>query len=370
MNHVPDTTDVVVVGAGQAGLATGYHLGRRGVRHQILESRPTLGGQWRERWDSLRLFTPARYSHLPGMPLPLAGGDLPTKDQVADYLESYARRFELPVRTGVSVTGLAVAGDGFDLATSAGPLRASRVVVATGPNAMPRIPAAAASLDPAVVQLHSSEYHNPDQLPDGDVVVVGAGTSGAEIALELARSGRRTYLAGRPTPHIPDPVVRFTGPLYWAFVNHVLTRSTPIGRKAAAGFTSRGAPLIRVSMEQVRAAGVMPLPRLTGTRDGNPVFGDETVGRPAAVVWATGFGPDLRWLPDIPLTPDGWPITRRGLVDAIPGLAFVGLPFQYSLTSGLIGGVGRDAGFVAEALSGPQPHARPLPHLADRRRTP
>ncbi len=352
-NHSP--MDVIVVGAGQAGLATGYHLGRRGVRYQILESRPALGDQWRERWDSLRLFTPARYSHLPGLALPLARGEFPTKDQFAEYLQSYARRFELPVRTGVSVTGLRVDADGFELTTSAGPLRASRVVVAGGPHGSPRIPAAAASLDPAIVQLHSSSYRNPAQLPDGDVVVVGAGTSGAAIALEVAQSGRRTYLAGRPTPHIPDPVFRYAGPLYWAFVNHVLTLRTPVGRKVADGFTTRGAPLIRVSMEQVQAAGVTTLTRLTDTSDGIPVFGDQTVGRPAAVVWATGFGPDLSWLPDVPVTPDGWPITQRGLVDAMPGLAFVGLPFQYSLTSALIGGVGRDAEFVVNALTRPQP---------------
>lgn len=355
MSENQSPLDVVVVGAGQAGLATGYHLGRRGVRYQILESRSAPGDQWRERWDSLRLFTPARYSHLPGLPLPLAGGEFPTKDQFADYLEAYARRFELPVRTGVSVTGLRSDPDGFDLATSAGPVRAGRVVVAGGSHTIPRIPAAAASLDPGIVQLHSSSYRNPEQLPDGDVVVVGAGTSGAEIALELARSGRRTYLAGRPTPHIPDPVFRYAGPAYWAFVNHVLTLSTPLGRKVAAGFTSRGAPLIRVSMEQVRDAGVTTLTRFTGTRDGAPVFGDQTIGTPAVVVWATGLGPDLGWLPGLPVTANGWPVTRRGLVDAVPGLAFVGLPFQYSLASALIGGVGRDAAFVVDAFTRPVP---------------
>lgn len=354
------TADVVVVGGGQAGLATGYELGRRGVQYQILESRSRIGDQWRERWDSLRLFTPARYSHLAGMPLPVPGGEFPTKDQFADYLESYAGRFDLPVRTGVTVTGLSVVEGGFQLATSAGPLRAARVVVANGGHATPRIPAVASALDAAIVQLHSSGYRNPAQLPDGDVVVVGAGTSGAEIALELARSGRRTYLAGRPTPHIPDPVFRYAGPLYWAFVNHVLTLRTPIGRKVAAGFTTRGAPLIRISMEQVKAAGVTALPRLTSARDGIPVFGDDTVGKPAAIVWATGFDADLAWLPRVPVTRGGWPVTNRGVVDDVPGLAFVGLPFQYSLTSALIGGVGRDAAFVADAMTRPQP-ARPSP---------
>ena len=348
--QVSDQLDAIVVGAGQAGLAAGYHLRGLGCRYEILESRPRVGDQWRERWDSLRLFTPARYSSLPGLALPMPPDSFPTKDELADYLEGYGRHFELPVRTSVRVFGLTGGGDGFGVRASDGERRARRVIVTTGPNTRPRIPALGASLDPSTVQLHSSAYRHPGQLPQGTIVVVGAGTSGAEIALELARSGRRTYLAGRPTPHIPDVVFRFAGPAYWAFVNHVLTLDTPIGRKVAAQFHTRGAPLIRVSMDRVQQAGVTLLPRLTAVVDGAPVFDEQRIGRPEAVVWATGFVPDLEWLPQVRLDRYGQPLTRRGLVEDVPGLGLVGFPFQYSLTSALIGGVGRDAGHVVTSL--------------------
>ena len=350
--------DVVVVGGGQAGLAVGYHLRRQGCRYAILEARGRVGDQWRDRWDSLRLFTPARYSHLPGLPLPLPGAEFPTRDQFADYLGAYARHFDLPVRAGVRVLALQREGGGFVLRTSDGELRARQVVVASGPNTTPWIPAASASLDPSIVQLHSSAYRNPDQLPSGSVVVVGAGTSGAEIALEVAKSGRRTHLAGRPTPHIPDPVFRFAGPAYWSFINHVLTLRTPIGRAVAQKFHARGAPLIRISIDEVERAGARMLPRLTGVVDGSPVFGDAAVagdragiGRPDAVVWATGFRPDLGWFPRADVDEHGDPVTRWGVADGVPGLGFVGFPFQYSLASGLIGGVGRDAGRVVRSLA-------------------
>lgn len=346
-------TDVIVVGAGQAGLATSFHLKRLKVPHVVLESRASIGDQWRERWDSLQLFTPARYSHLPDLGLPMAGGEFPTKDQIADYFDSYAHTFDLPVRTGMRVSGLSRDGTGFRLDTSQGGLEAGRVVVATGPNTVPKIPDFAASLDPGITQLHTSQYRNPQQLPSGPVLVVGAGTSGAEIALELAQAGFPTSLAGRPTPHVPDAVFRHAGPLYWAFVNHVLTLDTPPGRKVAEKFPTRGAPLIRISMEKVEQAGVTRLPRVSGVQDGIPTFGAESAERPTTVIWATGFRPDLTWLPDVPTTPFGEPVTRRGVVESVPGLAFVGMPFQYALTSALIGGVGRDADFVAEWAATP-----------------
>jgi len=351
--------DAVVIGGGQAGLAAGYHLRQLGCRFEVLEARPRLGDQWRERWDSLRLFTPARYSHLPGLTLQLPPKSYPTKDQFADYLDGYARHFDLPVRTGIRVLRLSPTSGGFTLETSAGKRRSRTVIVATGPNTRPVVPAMAAALDPAVVQLHSSAYRRPEQLPEGPVVVVGAGTSGAEIALELAGSGRPVHLSGRPTPHIPDAVFRFAGPAYWAFINRVLTLDTPIGRKVAERFHDRGAPLIRISIEDVTAAGVALLPRLTAVVDGAPVFGEVAIGKPAAVVWATGFVPDLDWLPQAPVDRHGQPVTRRGTLDAVPGIGFVGFPFQFSLASALIGGVGRDAGQVVTALISGRPGADP-----------
>lgn len=263
--------DAVVIGAGQAGLAAGYHLAKTRLQFEILEADPRVGDIWRRRWDSLRLFTPAQHDGLPGLPFPGARNTFPGKEDFAAYLESYAARFGLPVRTGVRVTGVRRAGAGFAVDTAAGTVRAHHVIVATGANALPRLPDAAAGLDPAIRQLHSSQYRSPADIPDGDVLVVGAGTSGSEIALELSAS-RRVLLAGRPTPHIPDPLLRYAGDVYWRFIHHVLTLRTPIGRRVAVGFHQRGAPLVRISAKDLDRAGVIRVPRLTGTAGGQPTF--------------------------------------------------------------------------------------------------
>lgn len=361
--------DALVIGAGQSGLAAGYYLQRAGLEFSILDGADRVGDVWRQRWDSLRLFTPARYSTLPGLDFPAPGASFPAKDAFADYLETYAQHFQLPVRTGIRVHSVRRAGDVFEVDTSAGQLLARTVVATPGSNSTPQIPDMAQALDPGIMQLHSSEYHSPAGLPAGDVVVVGAGTSGAEIALELAQSRPKgtVYLSGKPTAHIPDAVFRFAGPLYWRLVNSVLTLDTKPGRKVAAGFLAHGAPLIRVSVREVERAGAVRLPRLSGAVDGKPVFDDGTAGvgmvdggtpvaeteGPASVrtiIWATGYRPAFQWIDGLAVDSHGWPATIRGVVPKIPGLYFVGLPFQYALTSGLVGGVGRDANYVAEQL--------------------
>lgn len=377
----PHVSDVLVIGAGQAGLAAGYHLKRAGLDFTVLDGADRVGDVWRRRWDSLRLFTPARYSSLPGQKFPAPGGSWPGKDAFAHYLESYARHFQLPVRTGVRVVSVRRTDGIFELQTSAGELRARNIIISTGGNSTPRIPAAAQGVDPGITQLHSSEYRAPSDLPAGEVVVAGAGTSGVEIALELAqaRPAGTVYLAGRPTKHIPDAVFRFAGPLYWRLVNSVLTLDTKPGRKVAAGFHKHGSPLIRVSIEEVERAGAVRLPRFSGTQDGRPVFnggpdaaaadGGTSDGGPAAsvpgsshgdaagpsnvraIIWATGYQPEFGWIRDLPLDADGWPVTSRGVVPELTGLYFVGLPFQYALTSALVGGVGRDAEYVVEQLA-------------------
>lgn len=362
--------DAVVIGAGQAGLAAGYHLARAKLRFEILEEAPRVGETWRRRWDSLRLFTPAQHDGLPGLPFPAARNSYPGKDEFAAYLENYASHFGLPVRTGVRVDGVTAAGSGFAVDTVSGTIRARNVIVAAGANVLPRIPDAAAGLDPGISQLHSSHYRGPADIPDGDVLVVGAGTSGAEIALELS-AGHRVLLSGRPTPHIPDPLLRYAGGAYWRFIHSVLTLRTPVGRKVAATLHQRGAPLIRISPKDLDRAGVVRMPRFTGTSDGCPVFDGGAAARVRTVIWATGYRPDLGWVHGPERAPSGWPQTRRGVVPGVPGLYFVGLPFQYALTSGLIGGVGRDAEYVVRQLARRVPQtsvvaAVPEPRNGDR----
>ena len=186
----------MIIGGGQAGLSTGYHLATRGLPFVILDANERIGDAWRKRWDSLRLFTPARYDGLPGWPFPAPDWSFPTKDEVAGYLEAYAARFDLPVRTGVHVDGLSRNADRYVVAAGDRRFEADQVVVASGAYQRPRVPAFAAELDPDIVQVHSSEYRDPSQLQEGGVLVVGASNSGAEIALEVSR-GHRTWLSGR-----------------------------------------------------------------------------------------------------------------------------------------------------------------------------
>ncbi|MDT3683408.1 MAG: NAD(P)/FAD-dependent oxidoreductase [Truepera sp.] len=344
--------DVIVIGGGQAGLAAAYHLMRAGADFVVLDASERTGDVWRQRWDSLRLFTPAHHDGLPGMPFPAPPGSFPAKDEVAGYLSQYVDRFSLPVRNGVRVTRLTRVGSHFEVLTSQGSIIAGAVVVATGANQLPHVPALAQSLDPHIGQLHSHAYRSPDSVPPGEVLVVGFGTSGAEIAEELALAGRTVSISGEPTFHIPDPVLKVAGELYWHFIHRVLTRRTPIGRKAAPKIVASGAPLIRISASRVEAAGVKRVPRVVSVTEGRPVLADGSLVNADVVVWCTGYAPDFSWIdvPGVSFDERGWPRAPYGLVENVEGLAFVGVPFQVGLTSVLLGGVGRDAAIVVDRL--------------------
>jgi putative flavoprotein involved in K+ transport len=340
--------DTVVVGAGQAGLATGYHLARQDLDYAIVDADARVGDGWRRRWDSLRLFTPAAYSGLPGMPFPAAPAHLPDKDEVADYLERYAERFDLPMRMGTRVEGMSREGARWVLHAGDRRLEAENVVVATGAFHRPRVPALAARLAPAIHQLHSSEYRNPFALPEGPVLVVGVGNSGAQIAMELARF-RPTWLAGRSTGHIPR---RLLGrDVYdWAWpVATRLTRETRLGRRWQQK-ARRGDPLLGIMPEAIAASGVRRLGRVTDVREGLPVCEGEAIA-PAVVIWCTGYVPDWSWI-DAPITDAAGELRHeRGVARDVPGLHFVGLRWQHRITSPLLGGVGEDAAYIAAAIA-------------------
>jgi putative flavoprotein involved in K+ transport len=352
----PEHLETVVIGGGQAGLSVGHHLARRGRPFLILDANQRVGDAWRNRWDSLRLFTPARYDGLAGMPFPAPAHSFPTKDQVADYLESYAERFELPVRNGVRVDRLW--RDDGRLVVAAGERRweADNVVVAMSSFQVPRVPAFAAELSPAIVQLHSAGYRNPSQLQEGGVLVVGAGNSGAEIAVEVA-SRQPTWLAGKESGQVPFRIEGAAArhvfqPLLFRVIGHrVLTVDTPIGRKMRPRLMSHGAPLVRVKPKDLAAAGVQRVPRVVGVRDGHPLSADGRVLEVANVIWCTGFGPDFSWI-DLPVfgERENEPMHHRGVVAGQPGVYFVGLNFLYAMSSGFLPGVDRDAEHVVHAI--------------------
>jgi putative flavoprotein involved in K+ transport len=339
--------DTVVIGGGQAGLAMGYFLARQDRDFVILDAGGRVGETWRNRWDSLRLFTPAFHDGLPGMPFPAPGSYFPTKDETADYLEAYARKFALPVRFGRHVDSLARRDDGYLVSAGNERYAAEQVVVATGPYQHPKTPGFAAGLDLAIFQLHSSAYRNPDQLPEADVLVVGAGNSGAEISVDLAAT-RRTFLSGRDAGYIPIALIHNRLSLWLA--DHVLTTDTRLGRKMSEAHRDRGAPLVRLKAREIAAAGVERVPRVEGVVSGKPRLADGRVLDVAAVVWATGYRLDFGWI-ELPIFDDGgYPVHHRGVVDAAPGLYFLGLPFQYTPTSEHVGGVGNDVRHISEHI--------------------
>lgn len=354
----PDTrtVDTVIIGAGQAGLSTAYHLTRAGRSCVVLDAASRVGDNWRRQWDTLKLYSPARYDGLPGLSFPAPDWSFPGKDQVGDYLEQYARHFSLPVRLDTRVTALDAAADGgFVVSTDEGAWSCRNVVVATGTfGRTPRIPEIAAELDPSILQLHSSEYRRPGQLRDGAVLVVGASHSGTDIAFEVAET-HPTTLAGRDCGQVPFRIesgaAHVAFPLMAFAWRHVLTRRTPMGRKAMPHVRHHGGPMIRVKRADLAARGVERVTdRVEEVRDGLPVVGGEPL--PVAnVVWATGFRQTFDWIRLPVLGDDGWPREMRGVCPDVPGLFFCGLSFQYAFGSMVLLGVGRDAAYVADRIA-------------------
>ena len=352
----PEPLETLVIGGGQAGLSVGHHLAKRGRPFLILDANRRVGDAWRNRWDSLRLFTPPRYNALAGIPFPAPAHSFSTKDQVADYLEAYATQFQLPVRTGVRVDRLWRDDGKFLVAAGDWSWEADNVVVAMSTFQVPRVPPFAGDLRPDIVQLHSAGYRNPSQLQEGGVLVVGAGNSGAEIALEVA-SRQPTWLAGKESGHVPFRIegtaARYVfQPLLFRVIGHrVLTVDTPIGRRMRPRLTAHAAPLVRVKPKDLAAAGIQRVPRVVGVHDGHPLLADQRVLEVANLIWCTGFGPDFSWI-DLPVFGENQhePRHHRGIVANQPGLYFVGLHFLYAMSSGFLPGVDRDAEHIVHAI--------------------
>lgn len=348
--------ETVVIGGGQAGLAAGHHLARRGVDFVLLEANRRIGDLWRSRWESLRLYSPAKYDALPGMPMDGPGHRFPTAREMGDYLEAYAEHERLPTRTGVKATRVRADGDGYAVETSEGTMTARQVIVATGGFQHPYIPDVARELDPAIRQIHSADYRRPDQFADGAVLVVGLAHSGADIAHEAALAGHRTIVAGTAHGQLPFSVDSRRGRMAWPIMRFVatnlLTLRTPIGRKMAPKIRLGGGPLLRYRRQELLAAGVeLPSSRLVGARDGRPMLADDSVHDVATVVWCTGFRPDFSWVEPATVDEHGWPMQERGLAAGAPGLYFLGIPFLFGFTSMLVLGADRDAAFVADAVA-------------------
>jgi len=346
--------ETIVIGGGQAGLCTGYYLQKQGVPFLILDANERVGDAWRNRWDSLKLFSPSRYV-LPGLKLKARTDGFPTKDQIADYLAEYAEHFELPVRNRTRVDRLERQGDGFVLTCGSKRYECRNVIVAMAGYQEPRVPHFAVEIDAGIVQMHSASYRNSSQLNPGSVLVVGAGNSGADIALDVARK-RRTILSGKEAGHIPWRIesvfarhvlmrlVRFIG-------HHVLSLKTPVGRKLRPKMLHRTTSLIRVKPKDFAEAGVERVGKIIGVRDGLPVEAGGKVLDVQNVIWCTGFKGGFSWI-DLPIFDSiGDPMQVEGVVPSVPGLYFVGLHFLYAMSSATLMGVGRDARRIARQVA-------------------
>lgn len=337
--------EVIVIGAGQAGLAIAWHLRQQGRRLLVLDAGAEIGHVWRSRWDSLELFTPAEYDSLPGFPFPGEAGTYPSKDDVAEYLAAYVAAFDLPVQLNSPVTELARAGDHFEVRTAGRSYFAHQVVVATGPFQTAFVPEMARGLDDSVHQLHSSQYRNPADLPAGAVLVVGAGNSGLQIAEELSASRRVDVAVGSRPRRLPRRLLGRN--LFW-WLNRLGLLTKPADSALARRFRSGGDLVIGTSRRALRQVRFRA--RLLDARDRAVRFANGDTLDVEVVIWATGYRADYSWITIPGVVSDGGVLHERG-VSAITGLYVLGLPWLYTRGSALLGFVDADAQHIAARIA-------------------
>ncbi len=340
--------DVLVIGGGQAGLAMGYHLAQSRRSFQIVDAGAEIGGTWRSRWDSLLLFTSGQYDNLPGLPFPAAPDTYPGKDGVARYLQAYAAKFKLPVRLNTKVTSLTTGGGGYVAKAGGEMLEARQVVVATGPFQVPFIPPIADALDPGVHQIHSAHYRHPQSVPPGKVLVVGAANSGCQIAQELAATHPVELSVGQRLPAIPQ---RPLGRDIWAWATALRLDKVTVGSRLGKRLAGRDQVIGPGPRRLARRHGIRIRPRVASAAGRTVTFTDGNAADFDAVVWATGFAADHSWI-DIQEAKDdqGHILHQRGVTPS-PGLYMLGLTWQHTRGSALLGWVGSDAAFLARQIA-------------------
>ena len=351
--------DVVVIGAGQAGLAIGHFLGKQGRRFMILEAADSVASAWRSRWDSLILFTPRRYDALPGLAFPGDPDGYPTRDEVVAYLERYAEHFRLPIALSSPVRSLTSEGTAFVLEAGEKRLLADQVVVATGPFQVPNVPALAGGLSGEVLQMHSTGYGRPADIPQGRVLVVGGGNTGFQIAKELAASHEVHLAIG--SRQMPLPQRLLGRDLFWWLTKLGLLSKT-VESRLGQRLRSRDT-LIGSSPREAKRHGVQVRPRAVRAEGRTIGFADGTELEVDAVIWATGYRPDSSWI-ELPVTDDDGRLRHRRGVTEVPGLYFLGLSWQHTRGSALLGFVADDAAFIAEQLGD---GSEPAPETNDSR---
>lgn len=340
--------EIIIVGAGQAGLSMGYWLKRKPRSFLLLEAGPRIGESWRQRYDSLVLFTPRRYSALPGLAFPGDPAGRPTKDELADYLQTYADHFALPIQMDTRVVDMQKHAETFVLQTTQGTYQAATVIVATGPFHHPRIPAFASALSPQVEQLHSASYRNPSQIPPGPVLLVGAGDSGAHIAAELAHAHPVSLAAAHPLYFVPLTLLGKS--LFW-YLDRLHLLEVDGTRSLGAWLKAQPEPVLDLELKQaLRERQVQIRPRATSAQGNVVQFADGSQTQVRTVIWATGFRQDFSWIRMPAVAGECSQPREQQELSSTPGLFFLGFPWQPSRGSALVGWVGKDAGRLAARL--------------------
>ena len=339
--------EVVVIGAGQAGLTMGYHLAQQGRRFVVLERSDSVASAWRERWESLTLFTPRRYSALPGLPFPGDPDGYPTRDEVIEYLERYAKTFELPIEFNSNVRRLAREDGRFVLEVDGRTITVDQVVVATGPFQTPFIPKLAEDLATDVWQAHSTGYQRPSDVPEGTVLVVGGGNTGFQIAKELSSTQKVILSVGTRQKPLPQRVAGRD--LFWWLTKTGLIHKT-VDSRLGQRLKDRDTLIGSSPRKLKRRYGVELKPRAIAASGRTVRFEDGGEVEVDAVIWATGYRPDYSWI-DLPIFDENGRLRHRRGVTDVPGLYFLGITWQWTRGSALIGWVKDDAGFIAQEIA-------------------
>ena len=327
----------------------GYVLAQGGLRFRILDAGAEIGHVWRSRWDSLALFAPAQYDNLPGMAFDAPRDTYPGKDDVADYLNAYAAKFELPIELGTTVTLLSRDNGVYVVKASQEAFDAKQVVVATGPFHVPFVPSMGAALDPEVAQIHSSHYRRPELVPPGDVLVVGAGNSGCQIARELSASRHVDLSVGKRIPTVPQ---RLLGrDLWWWGSALGLTSRITVRSRLGRRLSGRDQVIGDGPKRLAKRYGVRIRPRATTSSGRTVTFDDGSTSEYAAIVWATGFKVDHSWIDISDAKDEQGRIKQHRGVTPSPGLYTLGLSWQHTRASALLGWVGDDAAFLGERIA-------------------
>ncbi|MGN7454203.1 flavin-containing monooxygenase [Paenibacillus pasadenensis] len=342
------TTNVLVIGGGQAGLAAGYYLTLAGIDFIIVDGSSRVGDSWRNRYDSLLLFTPKGYSELPGLSFPGKKEQLPNKNETADYLETYASNFQLPLHLNTSVISLNKSNGLFYITTNKEDYIARHVIIATGPFHKEAIPDIASKISTDVKQIHSASYKNPEQLSEGDTLVVGAGNSGTQIAVEISKH-RKVYLSSGHRPLLLPLHIGGKNIFYWFDKLGILkaTAHSFIGKK----IQSRPDPIFGFELKKrIKASAITLVPRTIDAKNKSIIFSDGSQREFTNIIWSTGFKPDYKWLELSHVINERGAIKHERGITPESGLYIVGMPWQHRRTSALIGGVGLDAQHVVNEI--------------------